>query len=137
MAGIGNSIDLARALLDGRPTQSGFGTAYDWLTDFVGYSSKSQDKAGQLRAIGGVLTSKMPRMEGPQSAQDLALYKEMAGKVGNSTIPVSERKASLEVVEELWRKYDTTTKAAPPSDLPDDVKELWPYMTPEEQAEFK
>jgi hypothetical protein len=59
-----------------------------------------------MRALGGALVAKMPRMEGPQSDKDVALYRESAGRIGDSTIPIARRKAALETVKELWTKYE-------------------------------
>jgi hypothetical protein len=108
MQGIGAIIKQAEDVLGGKqkPTGSGFGTAVDTVTGLVGISPKGAAEADQLRAIGGALVGKMPRMEGPQSDRDVQLYREMAAQVGDSTIPVERRKAALEVVKSLWQKYE-------------------------------
>lgn len=110
MAGIEEVISEADDLLTGKsgkplPTGSGVGTAYDIAAGFVGANPTGAAEAQKLKAIGGALTSKMPRMEGPQSDKDTQLYKEMAGVVGDSTITRERRIAALEVVKKLWVKY--------------------------------
>jgi hypothetical protein len=51
------------------------------------------------------MVANVPRMEGPQSDFDVENYKTMAGKVGNNTIPVAERKAALNTLIGLQEKY--------------------------------
>lgn len=111
MSGLGDAIDSARSLLSQNPTHSGMGTVVDATSAFFGKSSDSADTAAALKAVGGTLVSKMPRMEGPQSDFDVLNYKEMAGQVGNASLPISQRLTALKEVERLWRKYD---KSAPP-----------------------
>jgi hypothetical protein len=53
----------------------------------------------------GALVSKMPKMSGPQSDKDVLLYREMAGQVGDSTIPVARRQAAAAEVRRLNEKY--------------------------------
>ena len=52
-------------------------------------------------------------MEGPQSDADVKMYREMAGKIGDRTVPVSSRLAALEQVKTLWQKYDKSSPTAP------------------------
>lgn len=111
MAGLGDVIDEARALLSGSsgkalPTGSGSGAAFDYVASIVGASPEGAKEAQTLKAIGGALTSKMPRMEGPQSDKDTQLYREMAAMIGDATMPRSRRLAALDQVEKLWGKYD-------------------------------
>ena len=117
MSGIGQTINRARDLMSGvdsqtgeitgdLPTESGVGAAYDWLSALVGYSPEGAKEATALKAIGGALTAKMPRMEGPQSDKDTLLYREMAAQVGDKTIPLDQRRFALQEVERLWAKYE-------------------------------
>lgn len=113
MQGLGAVIQEAENILSGTagrplPTGSGVGTAVDYVGSLVGVSPSGAREADQLRAVSGALVSKMPRMEGPQSDKDVALYKEAAGRVGDSTLPVERRKAALETVKALWSKYETS-----------------------------
>ena len=47
----------------------------------------------------------MPKMSGPQSDKDVLLYREMAGRIGDTTIPTAQRLKALETVEALHGKY--------------------------------
>lgn len=109
MQGIGATIAEAEAILSNKanpPTGSGFGNIVDKVGGFFGATPDGAAEAEKLRAVGGALVSKMPRMEGPQSDKDVALYKEMAGMVGDASIPIERRVAALEEVKKLWAKYE-------------------------------
>lgn len=150
MQGIGATIQSAENILNGKngdplPTGSGFGTAVDYAASLVGVSPSGASQADQLRALGGALTAKMPRMEGPQSDKDVALYREMAARVGDSMLPIKRRKEALETVKELWAKYerlnpDAFAGAAPTTPptaggVPAGVDpKVWAVMTPQEKA---
>ncbi len=81
------------------------GTALSKGKGLIGYSDKTTKSNQQLKLVSGWLTSNVPRMEGPQSNFDAELYKEMAGKVGDSLIPVGDREAALDSLLELQAKY--------------------------------
>jgi len=120
MSGLGSTIQEAEDLLTGKsgkdlPTGSTVGNIYDTLAGGVGMNPSGAKEAETLKAIGGALVSKMPRMEGPQSDKDVMLYKEMAGRVGDPTVPRERRVAALEKVKELWGKYE---KPAPSNAAP-------------------
>lgn len=114
MTGLGATINEAKSILSGDggalPTGSGVGAARDAVAGFVGVSTAGSLQAQKLKALSGALTSKMPRMEGPQSDKDVAMYKEMAAEIGNPSVPVERRKAALETVEKLWAQYEPTAK---------------------------
>ena len=116
--GIRDIISLGRDKLTGsvKPTSSGFGTIYDAAAAWVGFAPDGSPEADSLRAIGGALVSKMPRMEGPQSDKDTTNYKEMAGRIGDSSLPIARRMEALATVEELWAKYAPQQPAAPAGD---------------------
>jgi hypothetical protein len=48
---------------------------------------------------------RMPRMEGPQSNLDVALYRESVGQIGDSFLPIATRKAALATVKRLQEQY--------------------------------
>ena len=120
MQGIGATIQQAEDLLNGvvrsadgtitspgkKPTGSGVGAVVDAVGGFFGRNPDGAVEAQQLKAVGAALTSKMPRMEGPQSDKDVALYKESAAEVGNPTVPIARRLAALDTVKQLWSKYE-------------------------------
>ena len=134
MQGIGAVIQEADDILSGKkreggverpaptPTGSGVGTGVDYAASFIGVSPKGAVEAQKIKAVAGALTAKMPRMEGPQSDKDVALYREMAAEIGNSMLPTDRRKAALETVKQLWAKYERLNpeqfQAAPQGDAP-------------------
>lgn len=95
----------AAQLLQLNPTASGAGALADRALNFAGQGTRSGDAAQQLEALSGWMTANVPRMEGPQSNADVLNYQTMAGRVGDRTLPVSARKAALEVVMKLQDKY--------------------------------
>lgn len=117
MQGIGATIKQAEDLLSGestgiQPTASGIGAAVDFGGRLIGKSPKGAKEAAALEAVGGALVTKMPRMEGPQSDKDVALYKEMAAKIGDRTVPIGERQLALKVVKDMWAKYENLNPEA-------------------------
>jgi len=97
-------INQAEKLLD-KATASLTGTGVDVLAGAVGLSTEGAKAAAQLKAIQGALVAKMPRMSGPQSDKDVLLYREMAGQIGDSTLPVDTRKAALETIRQIQERY--------------------------------
>lgn len=94
-----------RALIP-ESTGSVIGLGYDYLArGTVGHTSKGAAATAKLKALGGQLVMMMPRMEGPQSDKDVALYKEMAGNVASPITPRKVRLAALEAIEDLNKKY--------------------------------
>jgi hypothetical protein len=79
-----------------------------WMVDqgarFFGSSTNGAEASAKLKAIGGMLKSKMPKMSGPQSDKDVALYGEMAGQVADETLPIKTRLSALDAVEEIQRR---------------------------------
>lgn len=86
-------------------TGSGLGTLADAAAAMVGKTTKGGEAGDQLKIIAGKLTSQVPRMEGPQSNLDVKLYKEMAGDLGNTTLPIERRMAALQTLRQLNAKY--------------------------------
>ena len=119
MEGLGDAIAQAKALLEGNapgqkdlPTGSGVGSMWDALAGQVGSTPSGATEAQRMKVLGGALTSKMPRMEGPQSDKDTQLYREMAGLVGDDTVPIPRRLDALDQVSKLWLKYEKPKSAA-------------------------
>lgn len=82
-------------------------------TDASGIPTNKSAADAQLRVISGALTSNVPRMEGPQSNADVALYKQSAADVANPNIPYQTRMKALETVIQLNEKYSATPVAPP------------------------
>lgn len=102
----------AEALLRGNVTQSGIGAVVDAAGRIVGASPESSRNAAKLEALSGWMVANVPRMEGPQSNFDVKNYQEMAGKIGDRTIPVAERQAALKTVVALQEKYKDLNSGA-------------------------
>ena len=97
-------IDQAKKIIP-NATGSYMGTAVDQGMRVFGKSTAGDLATGQLQALEGALVAKMPKMSGPQSDKDVALYKQMAGVIGDPTIPVERKLAALQTVEEIQRRY--------------------------------
>lgn len=114
--------DARKILQAGKATGSGIGTVVDAANRAIGINTKSAEDAARLQALSGWMVSNVPRMEGPQSNVDVQNYTTMAGKIGDSTVPIDERLAALDEVERLMRKYaeinGTPLPAAPTQDRP-------------------
>jgi len=65
-----------------------------------------------LEVLGGRLVSAMPRMEGPQSNYDVQLYREMAGRIADKTVPAGDKRKALEILVELNQKYANTAPSS-------------------------
>ena len=76
----------------------------------IGASTSGAQAAAKLKALEGALMLRQPRMEGPQSNNDVALYRQMAAQIGDSTVPVATRKAALDTIQELHERYAGITK---------------------------
>jgi hypothetical protein len=113
--GVGDAITRARELLTGKggeelPTQSGIGAAVDYAASIFGATPKGAKTADKLKVAGGSLVSKVPRFEGPQSDKDTAYYKEVAGRIGDPTMPIERRLAALDEVENIWGQFEAGKK---------------------------
>jgi hypothetical protein len=86
-------------------TGSYFGTGIDRLGQLFGVATEGSIATGQLKALEGILVSKMPKMSGPQSDKDVALYRQMAAEIGDPTIPNARKAAALETVREIQERY--------------------------------
>lgn len=89
----------------GSATGSTVGSLRDSALGLVGRSTGAAQDAARLAAIGGQLTSKMPKMSGPQSDKDVQLYREMAGRIGDPTVPSETKLAAAETIRRLNQKY--------------------------------
>jgi hypothetical protein len=100
-------IKIAEVLLDLDPTSSWVGTKVDQTLGLFGGSLDSADVAKSLKNVESWMKTNVPRMEGPQSDRDVKLYGEMAADVGDSEVPLSQRKAALQTLKDLQKKYIT------------------------------
>lgn len=97
-------MDQAVPLI-GQATNSYIGVGADKAAQAFGISTEGATATAQLKALQGALVSKMPKMSGPQSDKDVLLYREMAGQIGDPTIPAEQRTAALGTLRSLNEKY--------------------------------
>jgi hypothetical protein len=130
-------IRTAESLLSAGPTQSGIGAMRDAAGRVVGYSPPGARVASQLETLSGWLVTNVPRMEGPQSNFDVQVYREMAGKVGDRTVPVAERNAALQTLKGLQEKYRELNQQKLSGASPAPAPSRAGSLTPAEQAELE
>jgi len=112
-----NLIETARQIIP-KSTGSWLGAGVDQVGRVFGASTGGDTAAAQLKALEGALVSKMPKMTGPQSDKDVLLYKQMAGEIGDPTIPKSRKLAALQVIEEIQKRHAGTPATAPVTATP-------------------
>jgi hypothetical protein len=101
---VNDILDVADPLVD-LSTGSKVGATTDKVAAFFGKSLSGAEAASQLRILQGALMFAQPRMEGPQGVLDVQLYEEMAGKIGDPTIPADQKKAAMRTIRDLYAKY--------------------------------
>jgi len=119
-AGVKDANDALALIAEARniipkSTGSFLGAGVDLASRGVGISTAGDMAAAQLKAIEGALVSKMPKMSGPQSDKDVALYKQMAGDVGDNTIPPARKLAALQTIESIQKRYASGEGGKAPS----------------------
>jgi hypothetical protein len=97
-------IKEAEGLID-KATGSGMGAMLDSGAQFFGKSTEGAQYAAKLKGLEGALMMAQPRMEGPQSNMDVALYRQMAGQIGDPTVPAETKRAAIAAVKQLHEKY--------------------------------
>lgn len=107
-------IETAKKIIP-QSTGSYLGAGIDQGARFFGASTPGDTAAAQLKALEGSLVSKMPKMSGPQSDKDVALYKQMAGEIGDPTIPQSRKLAALQVIEQIQQRNSGAPAPAAPT----------------------
>lgn len=89
-----------------KATSSGIGAIGDAANKLIGRDSESGNAAGQLKIIEGILISKVPKLSGPQSDKDAALYRQMAGQIGDPTVSVGQKEAAIETIRLINGAYN-------------------------------
>lgn len=97
-------LNMAEPLIN-ESTGSLVGSGVDAVAGAFGYGTEGAKAASKLKAIEGLLVSKMPRMQGPQSDKDVMLYKQMAGQIGDATVPASVKAEALKTIREINSRY--------------------------------
>lgn len=103
-------IDQAEGLLK-TATGSYGGAGIDQAARVFGASTAGAQSIAQLRVLEGNIMMAQPRMEGPQSNMDVALYRQMAAQIGDPTVPNVTKKAALSALKNLYKKYDSNSAA--------------------------
>ena len=101
--------DEAAPLLDKAPG-SYLGALANQAGRVVGMDTDATKAQAQLDVLSGSLISKMPKMTGPQSDKDVALYKAMAGNLNDPTLPASAKDAAMKTLRMLNKRYATGYK---------------------------
>jgi len=82
-------------------TGSGAGKLRDMTAGFFGKSTEGANYAAKLKVLGASLTAKVPKMSGPQSDKDVAMYKEAAGNIADPSMPWEQKKAAIDTIREI------------------------------------
>lgn len=104
-------LDKAEKLIP-QSTGSYVGHMVDEAASATGRATEGAKAVAALQAIAGQLTSRMPRMQGPQSDKDVLLYKQMAGDLGNPLVPRETRLSALQTIRDLQKKYASQQPSA-------------------------
>lgn len=86
-------------------TSSTAGKVRDTALGVVGRSTRAGEDAARLAVIGGQLTGMVPKFTGPSSDKDVALYAQMAGRLGDPTVPSEVKQAAWQTMRRLSQKY--------------------------------
>lgn len=86
-------------------TGSMLGTGVDYVANAFGHATDGAKATAQLKSLSGQLIALMPKMSGPQSDKDVAMYREMAGNLADPTTPIATRMAALQTIRDLNNKY--------------------------------
>lgn len=97
-------LNQAEPLLK-KSTGSGIGFVVDKIAQAFGAATPGAISAQALKVLEGNLVAKMPKMSGPQSDKDVALYRQMAAVIGDETIPYKQKVAALDQVREIQERY--------------------------------
>lgn len=97
-------IDSAGPIID-KATSSYVGAGVDLGARVFGKATPGAVAGSQLKALEGALMMAQPRMEGPQSDKDVMLYRQMAGQIGDATVPAAQKHAALTVIREIHGRY--------------------------------
>jgi len=95
-----NIIKMADPLITGA-TGSVLGAARDMAYAAFGKTTPGAERTASLKALESALILNMPRMEGPQSDKDVALYRQSAAQLGDPNVPAAIKKAALLTIKRL------------------------------------
>jgi hypothetical protein len=99
-------------------TGSWMGAGADQVARAFGSSTKGAQAIAKLKVLEGNLMMSQPRMEGPQSDKDVMMYRQMAGRLGDPTVPIAEKRQALDEITKIHERYAGINQAqetpAPP-----------------------
>lgn len=87
-------------------TDSWLGYIRDQAGRVIGQSTTGSENTAKLKVLEAKLMMAQPRMEGPQSDKDVALYRQMAASIGDPTVPQKNKLAALATIEALKNYYE-------------------------------
>jgi hypothetical protein len=101
---VNDILNIAEPLIN-EATGSGVGAGRDQLAAFFGKSTTGAQAIAQLLPLQAALMLNQPRMEGPQSDQDVKLYRQAAGQIGDPAVPRETKLAALKTIRRLQDQY--------------------------------
>lgn len=104
-------IEQAGKLIDDA-TGSYLGAGVDQAARWYGKATPGAQAIAKLSVLEGNIMMAQPRMEGPQSNMDVALYRQMAAQIGDPTVPNETKKAALSALKSLYSKYEPNNPPA-------------------------
>lgn len=119
-----NALDIiaeAEKLID-KGTGSYIGAGLDQVARAFGGAPAGAVAGGQLKALEGALMMAQPRMEGPQSNMDVALYRQMAAQIGDPTVPPKIKREALSTIKQLHQRYAGVQTEQPATSVEDLLK---------------
>lgn len=102
-------LESAAPLLN-QASGGGASSLYQAGKKFVGSSDETTRANKRLEVLSGYLTANVPRMEGPQSNFDVINYQTMAGSLGDKSVPIEDRKATLKTLLSMQAYYSKDPK---------------------------
>jgi hypothetical protein len=105
-------LDQAEPIIT-QATGSRIGSLADQAAGAFGGSTPGAQAAAQLKVLEGRLIGLMPKMSGPQSDKDVQLYRDMAGQLGDPTVPAPQKQAALQTLRQLHQKYAQGSQGGP------------------------
>jgi hypothetical protein len=118
------TLDMAEPLIE-KATGSAGGALIDSGARVFGKATEGDKAIAQLKVLQANLMTTMPRMEGPQSDRDVDLYREAAGQIGDPTVPAELKKAAVQTIRMLQRRYQERAGTKPPTSTSSDKVVNW------------
>jgi hypothetical protein len=72
----------------------------------LGVATEGSEDQSRLASIAARITLNVPRLKGPDSDKDRALYQDAGGKLADPTVPIAERRAAAQLIQSIDQKYN-------------------------------